>query len=112
MKEKTRRHYHAGWDHFTPPPGKEDKMYCRACCAEMIVTRDVNGPTSYAESISRGKHLHDSFACPNTQEAWHFQVIKLMMKIEGEISIKIASLLREEVAEILRTKKATKELWL
>lgn len=112
-KEKT-KHFHAGWDHFSPDPGDEKQMFCRVCNAEMDVKRNVKGATGWAEamSIAHGKgkgHLHDSFSCPLAQKDWHNQARILKERIEGESSRAIAKLLTEELDEVLKTKKPTRK---
>ncbi len=103
------KHYHAGWDHFTPDPGTEEKMFCEVCKTEMDVERNVEGPTSWAESVGGRKHKHDSFSCPFAQEDWHNQARILMERIEKESSRTISSLLQAEVNEVLLNKKTTKD---
>jgi len=105
--EKKTKHFHAGWDHFTPEPGKHDKMFCRVCKSEMTVTRNVNGPTGWAEAIGKGKHLHDTFECPFAQEDWHNQARILKERIEKETCSRIAKLLKKEVKEVLESRKTT-----
>jgi hypothetical protein len=108
VKKKT-KHYHAGWDHFTPDPGTQEKMFCIVCDAEMDVKRNVNGATSWAESMGRGKHLHDSFSCPNVGKGWHSQVRILKERIEKESSQSIAEILEKELKVVLETKKTTRK---
>lgn len=103
------KHYHAGWDHFTPEVGTQDKMYCRVCKTAMQVQRNVNGPTSWAESMGKGKHFHDSFSCSFAQEDWHNQARILLERIEAESSQTIAELLENEVNQILEKRQITKD---
>lgn len=106
---KKNKSYHAGWDHFTPDPGDEDKMFCGVCNAEMDVERNVKGATGWAEAISRKGHLHDVFSCPHAHENWHNQARVLKQRIEGESSRTIAELLIKELDEVLETKKPTRK---
>lgn len=99
--------YHAGWDHFSPAPNTTDVMHCKVCEARMEVKRGIDGPTSSIEAMGQHKHLHDSFSCKYSGEDWHLQVLALKMRLEKEISKKIADLLTEEINEILTTKKVT-----
>jgi deoxycytidylate deaminase len=102
--------YHAGWDHFSPEPGAIDVMHCRVCDAIMDVKRNVNGATGYAEAMSGHKHLHDSFSCKYAEEDWHCQVRILKQRIEDETSQTMAGLLAEEMNEVLKSKKPTKDM--
>lgn len=106
---KKNKSYHAGWDHFTPEPGEEDKMYCGVCNSEMDVKRNVKGATGFAEAMSGKGHLHDAFSCPHAQKDWHNQARILKERINGESSDIIAKLLTEELDEVLKTKKPTRK---
>jgi len=99
--------YSAGWDHFTPAPGDKESMECRICATEMTVRRNVNGPTGYVEAISRKEHLHDSFSCPNSDEAWHNQALAIMQWMQMTPSLSVKKILEDELAIILETKTPT-----
>jgi hypothetical protein len=101
--------YHAGWDHFSPDPGKVKEMFCRVCKAKMDVQRNVNGPTGFAEAMGGGKHLHDSFSCPHAQEDWHNQARVLKQRIKDETSKSIAKILKKELKWVMENKKTTKK---
>jgi hypothetical protein len=105
-----KKSFHAGWDHFTPAPGTKDKMFCRVCKCEMDVKRNVMGPTGWAEAISRKEHAHDTFSCAHAQEYWHNQARILLERIEKESSHTIATILKKEVKEVIKTKKTTRKL--
>lgn len=107
--EKKTKHFHAGWDHFTPDPGKQKEMFCRVCKEKMDVERNVNGPTSWAESMGKGKHAHDVFSCQFAQEDWHNQARVLKQRIKDETSQTIAKMLKKEVKHILKARKTTKK---
>jgi len=115
-KEKT-KHFHAGWDHFTPEPGKEKEMFCRVCKEKMDVKRGCMGATGWVEamSVAHGKskgHAHDTFSCPFAQEDWHNQVRVLLERIQKETSRTIAKLLKKEAKQVLKTRKTTlKRYW-
>jgi hypothetical protein len=101
--------YHAGYDHFSPDPGECDKMSCRACGDDMDVKRNVNGPTGYAEAIGGGKHLHDSFSCPNAGEDWHNQLIALDKELNKTSSTRVAALIEVEIKEVKETRVCTRK---
>lgn len=60
-----------------PAPGTVDSVECGVCGTNMNVTRNVIGSTSYAETISGGKHRYDNFECPQRGKIWHRQIYKL-----------------------------------
>jgi hypothetical protein len=112
QKEEKTKHFHAGWDHFTPEPGKQKEMFCRVCKEKMDVQRNVNGPTGWAEAMGKGKHAHDTFSCPFAQEDWHNQVRVLLERIQKETSRTIAKMLKKEAKQVLETRKTTlKRCW-
>jgi len=102
--------YHNGLDVFYTAPGKHDKMSCRVCADEMEAHRNVNGPTNFASAMAKHKTLHDAFYCPNAGKAWHNQAIALKEEMEKTASTRLAKLLREELGDVLKTRKATKKV--
>lgn len=111
-KKEPTKHFHSGWDHFTPEPGKQKEMFCRVCKEKMDVQRNCMGPTGWAEAIGKGKHAHDSFSCRFAQEDWHNQARCLVERIQKETSRAIAKLLKKEVKHVLKTRKTTmKRYW-
>ena len=111
-KKEPTKHFHAGWDHFTPEPGKEKEMFCRVCKEKMDVKRNVNGPTGWTEATGGRKHVHDTFSCPFAQEDWHNQARVLLERIQKETSRTIAKMLKKEVKQVLKERKTTlKRYW-
>lgn len=102
--------YQAGTDYFTPPPDLVKVAFCGICNEEMEVKRNVNGPTGWAESVGGMKHLHDTFSCKHRTEDWHCQVRNLKSRITKETSKKITDMLTEEMNEVLKSKKPTKDI--
>lgn len=106
---KPRKSYHAGYDHFTPDPGKFKEMECAVCRDKMDVRRNVNGPTGMAEAMGGGKHLHDSFSCPNSGEDWHDQLIALDKELRKTSSSAIAAILEKEIEEVRKLRICTRK---
>lgn len=103
------KHYHSGYDHFTPSPGTQNEMFCNACRDKMDVKRGVNGPTSWAESMGGGKHLHDNFTCPNSGADWHDQLIALDKELHKTSSSKVAALIEAEIEELRYLRVCTRK---
>jgi len=101
--------YHVGWDFFSPDPGKEESMNCRACGEIMDVTRNVDGPRGWASAMSGRKSLHDAFVCPHAGRGWHDQLIELLKLIRDTPSQKIADMLQEEVDQVKQTKRSSRK---
>lgn len=100
----------SGWESFSAASGTVESMNCRVCGSVMDVERGINGPTSWAEAMAEGKHLHDSFTCPYAHSDWHVQVLRLRELIEKTPSFRLQKMLEEEVAELLETRVATKKV--
>lgn len=99
-KNIRKKHYHVGWDYFSPDPGELDLVRCRACGAECEVKRNATGKRSmYGPSDS----VYDAFSCPNTQAEgdWHFQAIKLHEAIAAMPSVTVAKTMRQDLADLL-----------
>jgi hypothetical protein len=101
---------HKGWDILFFDPGKVKLAKCKVCDAQMDGPTLVEGATSWAESVGRRKHLHEEFVCPYHEEKWHLQVLKLKEYAIGLPSANLEKLVRQEIEEILSTKKPTKEV--
>lgn len=86
-----------------------EKLDCGICGEDMPVERGVMGATGFAEAMAHRSHLHDSFRCKNIDEQWHLQVDSLQEEIQATRSNKIRTILREEISEILKTRKSTIE---
>ena len=85
-----------------PAPGMVKKVKCGICGRQMKVKRNVLGPTSWVESMARGKHLHDSFMCPNLNQDWHKKIVDLKIEEHNTASDKIKKILEKEILEILK----------
>ncbi len=91
-------------DHYFPDPEKCDTVDCGVCGAQMIVERNLTGPTSYIMSISGSERRHDSFHCPHYYEFWHMQVKKLFQLARETPSPSLKKLYEEDIREFCRLK--------
>lgn len=78
---KTTIDWHGNRGYAFPAPGTREAIKCGACNVDMKVKRNAIGPTSFAESVSNGFHMHDYFTCPNLEKIWHKQICKLKIDI-------------------------------
>jgi len=101
--------YHKNWDSFHCKPGTVISMQCRVCGSDMNVKRDVEGPASFTGALGGFKHIHDHFTCPNSEEGWHEQIIKLKLWIEQCPSKLLADIVEGEIKQIIDTKQRTRE---
>ena len=92
---------HKGYDSFYPEPGEVDSWQCRVCGSDAIVERNVSGPTSWAEAVSRAGHDHDRFTCPNVGQAWHEQAYRLVCEAQNTASPIIESIIRQDLEKLL-----------
>ena len=77
-------------------PGAVRSAMCRIRSRKMNVTRNVFGPTSFAEAMARRGHKHDSFHCPALDKPWHQQAEILEEETRNTSSALIACILRFE----------------
>lgn len=108
---KVSRSLWKGYDTYSPDKMPEEWPKCYTCGQDMLCEGEQYGPTGFAEAIGGGGHKHFSFVCPDAGTDWHNQVIGIMMQIEETASSKVEELLREEKAELIKTKKATKKVY-
>lgn len=107
------KHYHSGYDYFTPDPGTEKSMKCRACGFEMDVARGVEVGSRWGHlSPDPQKRKVDKFTCTHAGEKWHNQAIELKKLIGRTPSQVISSLVEAELHQIISTRKPTKDSWL
>lgn len=92
------------------PPGEQDKSFCGVCNEEMVVIRNVNGPTGMAEAMAKRKHLHDWFSCPHMEEEWHKQVKALIEDATKSSSKRIEDIMLAEAKEVIAARKETKRV--
>lgn len=87
---------------------------CDVCGQSMSATRNVLGPTSFAEAMAvrfgpSDGHLHDEFGCNDRDETWHRQAKAIQIQARESASQRLSDLLTEEADELVRTRKHTKE---
>lgn len=99
--------YWVGWDYFIRHPGDIDSANCNVCDSKMVVTKNVNGPTSSIGAQFGEKTLYYSYYCPNSGKPWHTQIRKLKMEMEKTSSKKIRKILKEEIEETLNNRKTS-----
>ncbi len=100
-KSAIKINWYGNQGHLSPDPGTVKTAECGICGKQMNVKRNVLGATSWAESMGHGKHLHDSFTCPNLNKDWHEKIVSLKCEAHNTASDKIKKILKEEIAELL-----------
>jgi hypothetical protein len=103
--------YHAGFDYFTPDPGKEQSLQCRGCGSEMSVERNIDVGSRYPHINPEFKRKVDRFTCQHSGERWHDQAIALRKLINRTPSRAIAELVEIELAEVIKNQQPSKEQW-
>lgn len=91
-----------GYDVFMADPGTVQGTHCRVCQTQCDVQREVYGPTSFATATAHDFGHHDMFRCPYAGIAWHEQALRLVVEIEATPSKRIAHLMQQDVADLLR----------
>jgi hypothetical protein len=104
--------YHSGFDYFTPEPGSEKSMECKACNALMDVERGAKiSVRSFAPTSSDKKRVVDIFKCPHAGEPWHNQVIDLQKFIRDTPSHLLSEIVRREIETVIQKKQPTKDTY-
>ncbi len=98
------------YDYASYPPGEQEELFCGVCNGKMDVKRNVDGATGMAEAMSKSKHLHDSFSCPNRPAEWHKQAKALIEDADKTSSKRIEDILIAEAKEVIIAKKETKRV--
>lgn len=98
----------SGYDVIMTAPGLYVEHKCIVCSELMDKKSNVDGPTGWAEAMAQRSHLHDVYTCPHAGKDWHNQCIALMKEIDRTSSAKITELLKQELKEILVSRKVTK----
>jgi hypothetical protein len=87
---------------LNPSPGTVKTAKCGICDKQMKVKRNVFSATGFVEAIGGGKHLHDSFICPDITKSWHRRILSLRNEARDTKSNRIKKILEEEILEILQ----------
>lgn len=103
--------WHGNDGRCNPAPGTAKTAKCGVCGRQMNVKRNVLGATSWAESMGQGKHLYDSFTCPDLNKNWHKRISRLKMDVYQEeinhcdpIGLeKVRQVAKEEILKLLKT---------
>jgi hypothetical protein len=69
---------------------------------------NVSGPRGFAQAMAKSVSTYDRHTCPNIEENWHVQVIKLKRAIDDTPSAELANIMKSEIKAILKKRKATK----
>jgi hypothetical protein len=91
-----------GLDSFFFPPGERTAVDCQVCGSRCDVTRNVKGPTGFAEAMGGGKHLHDAFCCPHRDEEWHQKALKLKEAINAMPSPSLVKIMEKDLEKMVR----------
>lgn len=106
-----KKHYHSGFDYFTPAPGERQEMHCIACNTLMSVVRNRPILKYKYPASSDETELRDVFTCDHSGSNWHHQVIELR-KFQRDIPSKvIGDLLEKEIQDIIISQEPTKDSW-
>lgn len=108
----TNRTLHKGYDTIAPEKAPKEWPKCYTCGQNMLCEGEQYGPTSWAEAMAKGGHHYIRYVCPDAGTDWHNQVIGIMKQIEDTPSKSIERLLLKEKAELIKTKKATKKVFM
>jgi hypothetical protein len=84
-----------------PKPGEVKECRCGICDSLCVVERNVDGPTSWAESMAKRKHLHDAFRCPHYGSEWHNLALDLIREMGRTASERIRALVKADLDELL-----------
>ena len=95
-----------GWEFFVHEPYEFDTLRCKVCNGILDVQRNV----PYRGKFSTFDRPKDIFTCPHSDELWHKQVLALRKEIKRTPSARIATIMREEICEIMECRKETKEV--
>jgi hypothetical protein len=111
MKNETERPEAGNIGIFTPDASIGiQEAFCGICGDKMGVKRAILEATSFIEGLSGKKHLHDRFECPNLEEMWHKQVRAIKIEIARTSSKRLEDILTDEVEQIIKTRKETKQV--
>ena len=90
-----------GYDFFTTLPDSKEEMECKVCGCVCHVRRKVSGPMSFGGAIAGKNTLHDEFSCPNSDENWHKQALKLYQDIEKCNSPSLKKIMQNDLNDMI-----------
>jgi hypothetical protein len=93
---------HLGFELFYTTPRQIEKMSCRVCGTNCDVQREVYEPANFVMAQAKISDLYDVFSCPMAGLEWHEEALKLVQAIEQTTSKRVADLMRQDLADILR----------
>jgi len=85
-------------------------MDCCLCGEKMNVKRNVQGPRGFAAAMAGSKSSYDEFTCPNAQTDWHIHAGELTEYLTSIPSLRLKSIVNEELRLTLHNKKIPKGL--
>lgn len=88
--------------YWSTRPGELTRVDCHVCGATCAITRDVFGPTGFAEAMAKRGHWHDRVDCPNAGLDWHDRIHELKHQLAKTPSRRIAALMQLDVDDLLR----------
>jgi hypothetical protein len=91
----------SGYGYWFFPSQAVGQFTCTVCGTACKVSRDVDGPTSWAEAMAEKHHIHDSFVCTKADEPWHQHAVQLLKWIEACPSPSAAELGRRDLIALL-----------
>jgi len=97
-----------GYDEFMFDPGKQGEVKCKVCQDDCKFRGTRYGPRSYASAMAGTSTDFDYFECLSRNEDWHRQALALIQEINSTPSARLATMLREELQEVLANKTPTK----
>jgi len=101
-----------GQEAYTPDAGKIPVgtiVLCGLCGDKCNETRNEYGPRSYAMSMLGSKSHYDCWLCSNREARWHIQAQRLRREARNSPSATIERILLEEMEQVIKTRKQTKE---
>jgi len=105
-------------DRFTPDAGTvKEPVFCGVCSCEMTVSLNQEIPRGMVQAMAAHRDPNyefdpcDVFECPSRSEDWHYQAVELYKEIQQTRSAVIEKLLRDEIQQIVETRKPTKAIF-
>lgn len=88
--------------HSFGDPNKVEERICGVCGSKCkIISKNVNGPTGWAESMSGRKHLHDVYECPYYRSEAHKDAYELIREMGRTASKRVRELIKMDLDELL-----------